>query len=114
MGIFRRKRRVLDLTEKYRKDQEKLAEMSTDSQEAETESSTGSEFGFLGGLAASGAGSSTETESIPETPAIDDRRRRLTKRLLDMTEKMEDLSNQIYHLQQRIEVLEKKSGVGSY
>jgi len=112
---FRRKGRVLDLTEKYRRDQEKLAEMNADSQEAgETESSTGSAFGFLGGLAASGASSSTETESMPETPAIDDRRRRLTKRLLDMTEKIEDLSNQIYHLQQRIEVLEKKSGVGSY
>jgi hypothetical protein len=30
-----------------------------------------------------------------------------------MTNKIEDLSNQIYHLQQRIEVLEKKNS-GSY
>ena len=29
-----------------------------------------------------------------------------------MTDKMEDLSNQIYHLQQRIEVLERKGNRG--
>jgi len=30
---------------------------------------------------------------------------------VDMTEKLEELSNSIYHLQQRIEVLEKKANV---
>jgi hypothetical protein len=31
---------------------------------------------------------------------------------MDITEKMEDLGNQIYHLQQRLEVIERKVGVG--
>ena len=43
-----------------------------------------------------------------------EKRKKLAKRLLDMTEKIEDLSNQIYHLQQRIEVLERKSNIGGY
>lgn len=41
-----------------------------------------------------------------------EKRKKLAKRLMDMTTKMEDLANQVYSLQQRIEVLERKSGVG--
>ncbi|MCK5609954.1 hypothetical protein KAR91_49230 [Candidatus Pacearchaeota archaeon] len=41
-----------------------------------------------------------------------EKRKKLAKRLIDMTTKMEDLTNQLYSLQQRIEVLERKSGVG--
>ena len=33
---------------------------------------------------------------------------------MDITNKLEDLSNQIYHLQQRVEVLEKKTNTGNY
>lgn len=40
----------------------------------------------------------------------DDRKKKLAKRIYEMTDKIEDLSNQIYHLQQRIELLEKKTG----
>ena len=42
-----------------------------------------------------------------------EKRKKLAKRLIDMTTKVEDLSNQVYSLQQRIEVLERKSGVGN-
>jgi predicted nucleic acid-binding Zn-ribbon protein len=42
---------------------------------------------------------------------VHEKRRKLAKRLMEMTDKLEDLNNQIYHLQQRIEVLEKKMGV---
>jgi hypothetical protein len=38
----------------------------------------------------------------------EEKRKKLAKRLLDMTNKIEDLSNQIYHLTQRMEVIEKK------
>lgn len=38
-----------------------------------------------------------------------ERRKRLAKRIADMTAKLEDLSKQIHNLSQRIEVLEKKS-----
>tara|TARA_Y100000034_G_scaffold125483_1_gene175087 strand:+ start:725 stop:991 length:267 start_codon:yes stop_codon:yes gene_type:complete len=49
------------------------------------------------------------SDSEPQTP--EEKRKRLIKRLTDMTEKLEDVSNQIYLLQQRIEVLEKRLNV---
>ena len=47
------------------------------------------------------------TDDFPQTP--EEKRKKLAKRIIDMTEKIEDVSNQLYHLQQRVEVLEKKS-----
>jgi L-2-hydroxyglutarate oxidase LhgO len=49
-----------------------------------------------------------EKESF-QTP--EEKKKKLAKRLIDITEKLEDLSNQIYHLGQRVEVLEKKTNV---
>ena len=113
MGLFGfgKNKNVLDLSERYKKQQEKASQMIEDSREANT-SSQGA-FGFLGNLASSNSeAESKDYADISENP--EEKRRKFAKRLIDMTTKMEDLSNQIYHLQQRIEVLEKKSGVGSY
>ncbi len=55
---------------------------------------------------------SNEYNDRDETP--EEKRKKLTKRLLDMTDKIEDLSNQIYHLQQRIEVLERRLSNNRY
>jgi len=113
MGFLRRKNKeVLDLTEKYRRDQEKAVEMQADSTSPTTDNSGA--FGFLGNMASASSSSSDATESYTPVGNVEEKRRQLSKRLLDMTEKIEDLSNQIYHLQQRIEVLERKSGVGGY
>ena len=116
MAFFKRKDKgVLDLTERYRKDREKAAEMRADakaSEESTTDSSNA--FGFLGNMAAASGSSSTSDETVDLSSSVEARRKQLSKRLLDMTEKIEDISNQIYHLQQRIEVLERKSGVGRY
>ena len=116
MAFFRRKNKgVLDLTEKYRRDQEKAAEMQADSTNSTTDNS--SAFGFLGNMA-SASSSNTNSTSTNTYPVIgesaEERKRQLSKKLLQLTEKIEDLSNQIYHLQQRIEVLERKTGVGGY
>lgn len=124
MGIFGlgRKKEVIDLAEKYRQDQERLAqqreemgEVSTDTN-AETSSSS-SPLGFLGNLAGSGptpASTETESEYTDLSSGYHEKKQKLTKRLLDMTSKIEELSNQIYHIQQRLEVLEKKTGVGKF
>ena len=45
----------------------------------------------------------------PETP--EEKKQRFVKRIVDLTDKMEGLSNQVYHLQQRIELLEKKLNI---
>ena len=113
MGFFNRKPKFLDLTEHYKKQQEKTEAIK---EEAKESSSTESAFGFLGNMASAGSGSS-ETESsnyIDVSANVNEKRRRLAKRFMDMTSKIEDLNNQIYHLQQRIEVLEKKSNVNTF
>ena len=111
MAFFkRRNKEFLDLTEKYKRNQEKATEV----QEETSSTDNSNAFGFLGNIAAASTSSSDATESYTPIGNVEEKRRQLSKRLLDMTEKIEDLSNQIYHLQQRIEVLERKSGVGSY
>ena len=51
---------------------------------------------------------SPETSVYGNTVNPEEKRRRLVKRLKDMTERMENLSNDIYHLQQRLELIERK------
>lgn len=100
MALFKRKPKVLDLTEHYRRQEEEAV--------PETQQDN-----FLGSLASA----STETqpeEYIDVSGGLEEKRRKLAKRLMEMTTKMEELSNQIYHLQQRIEVLEKKMDVNRF
>jgi len=55
-----------------------------------------------------------ENSSQDSLSDSDDKRKKLTKRILDMTNKLEEISNQIYHMQQRIEVLERKLDVSRF
>jgi len=114
MGFFKRKDKVIDLSERYRKKQEQTEQLKKEEKEiSSSKESSGGFFGIFGSSipASTSNASKNETESYA---SIEDRKRKLAKRLAEMTTKLEDLSNQIYHLQQRIEVLERKSGVGSY
>jgi len=54
--------------------------------------------------------------SLDGEEALDagEKRRRLAKRLKDMTDRLEEQSNQIYLLQQRIDLLERKIKIGKY
>jgi len=114
MGLFRRKRKddFLDLTGQFRKKQE----LQTNSNKliGNEQSPQASGLGFLGDLAGAAKTVNNSEGYIDISDGIDEKRRRLTKRLMDMTEKIEELSNQIYHLQQRIEVVEKKFGVNRF
>ncbi len=114
MGLFglKKRDRVLDLTEKYKKqlDEATKSKSNLETSPQQIESSSQG-FNFLGGMASA----AKTPEDVQETDLgineADERKKRLAKRLIDMTNKIEDLSNQIYHLQQRIEVLERKSGM---
>lgn len=44
-----------------------------------------------------------------ETP--EEKKQKFVRRIVDLTDKMEELFNQVYHLQQRIELLEKKLNI---
>ena len=106
---FKKRDRVLDLTEKYKKklDAETKPESSLESIPLQTKSNN---FNFLGNIA-SGARTTENVIDDGEFSVADEKKKKLAKRLIDMTSKVENLSNQIYHLQQRIEVLERKSGI---
>lgn len=119
MGLFRKKDRVLDLTKKYKQDQERAQRTSASSENSEA-SPLGGGFGIFGNA---DAGTTTSSSSDSSSGGYvdfssgsegDDKKKKLAKRLMDMTDKLEDVSNQIYHLQQRLEVLERKLNVGGY
>jgi len=106
MGIFNRKKDFIDLTEYHQRQQRKAVKPETPAEE------NIAPFGFFGAMPTT----SEQTESTDFGPESDseDKRRKLAKRLKDMTEKIEDFSNQIYHLQQRVELLERKLRVNDF
>ena len=108
-GFKKKKGDVRELSEKFEKQQEQLSQ-----KENETPQETG--MGFLGSLANSIKTQSQDTSSSDyiDVSETEDKKRKLSKRLLEMTNKIEELSNQIYHLQQRIEVLEQKLRVSNF
>lgn len=109
MGFFgSRKKDVIDLTEGYNRNKLKTENRSKEIQSKEKmQDSSG--FVPLGFFADSGAPQKESfSESSFDSGDAQERKRKLAKRLVDMTEKIEDLSNQIYHLQQRIELIERK------
>lgn len=115
MKLFKRKKDgFVDLGEYHQKQDEKIADLKREfmGEKSEESSSPAPFFGMFGG--ADPSSTTTETSSFSSSDDSDDKKRRLAKRLADMTEKIEDLSNQVYHIQQRIEVLERKSGVNSF
>jgi len=107
-----KKKDVLDLTERYRKQQEKLKEIKDDSESSSDSSPVAGAFGIFGGSSSASQTSSSGSNYVDVSSSVEEKRKKLAKRLVDITDKLEDLSNQIYHLQQRVEVLEKKSGAG--
>ena len=109
------KKKVLDLTTgKYKEESSspKLGQTKEEKpkkQEAK-ESSLGNTFSFFDKTP-------TKTEenqnvNLENDEPFEEKKKKLAKRLLDITTKLEELSNQIYHIQQRLEVLERKAGVG--
>lgn len=114
MGFFGfgKKDKVVDLSEKYKMQQEVAKEKKISENK---ESSKGNAFGFFGSMSSSASQNPIASdEAIDTSENLEEKRRKLAKRLSDMTTKMEDLSTQIYHLQQRVELLEKKMSINKY
>jgi hypothetical protein len=115
MGIFgSREKKIIDYTQGYKFSQRKNKEKedaiksstSNSTLEKNPDSSGFVQLGFFSDSASAQKETSSEN-SFEGTDALE-RRKKLAKRLVDMTDKIEDLSNQIYHLQQRLELLERK------
>ncbi|MAH03692.1 hypothetical protein CMI39_03315 [Candidatus Pacearchaeota archaeon] len=111
MGLFGfgKKDKIVDLTKKYKKQQEEGSQIQEENKE---QTSSGTPFSIFGGTIPKSETQSSDYIDVSET--AEDRKKKLAKRFLEISSKLEELSNQIYHLQQRIEVLEKKAGVGGF
>ena len=108
MGWFGRKREVIDFSEQYKRKQEKSAEIQNKNKIQPAP------FSIFGSIPEVKTSNSTPAQDSGEDDFLspDEKKKKLAKRLMDITDKLEDLSNQIYHLQQRIEVIEQKMRVG--
>jgi septin family protein len=118
MALFKKKNEgYVDLSEKLRKRQEKiksfkennLQDEEVEEKAVETSSNTGN--GFFGGFFGGGS-SSNSVQNESGAADADEKRRRLAKRLGEMTSRMEDMEKEIYQLKQKLEVLEKKQRLG--
>lgn len=121
MGWFKKRNDVVDLGERYRRQQEKLAQLKGEVNEIKASENVQNKPqetppSFFQGLVNATQENSVQTEKEDEYADLgqgfENRKQKLTKRLMEMTSKMEDISNQIYHLQQRIELIERKIGIG--
>ena len=96
LGFGRKEKEILDLSEKYRKQQEQAQTAN----KVPAPENPNPEI------------NSSETENLAESSESPEDE--LTKRFRELTEKLDKVSSQIYRLQQRVELLEKKMNVGQY
>ncbi|MEK6906724.1 MAG: hypothetical protein AABW81_03815 [Nanoarchaeota archaeon] len=107
MGLFgfgKKREEVVDYTRQYKKQQKNVSQTQTTPQAEENP------MGFLGDIASTAAMNSQQ-EEYNNSDNPEDKRRKLARRLSDMTSRIEDLSNQIYRLSQRVELIERKLDV---
>ena len=104
MGFFGfgKKDKVVDWSEGYRRRESQPAKAKEESSDA---------FSILGNSESSSSSSSQSSDDNDFSGSTEDNRKKLAKRLLDITNKLDEISTQIYHLQQRVELLERKAGV---
>jgi hypothetical protein len=109
MSLFKRKEKTVDLTDRYLRQKDRMENLKEGVKQANTDNTKQNQsqnnFGFLREMASSSVPSENDENA-------DEKKRKLAKRLSDITEKLEDLSTQIYHLQQRVELLERKNKLG--
>ena len=118
MGFFGfgKKDRIVDLSEKYRRQQEeKIINESKTKPAVETKPAQPSSM--FGMFDSSNFQTQNQTASKPaETSnpeeSAEERRKKFVKKITDMTERLDTLSTSLYHLTQRVELLEKKMKVG--
>jgi len=113
---FNKKKDVVDLTQYFNK--QKISNSSTGSfsvpSAPQADSSSG--MGFFGAISRTVQNSNQNTfnSGMPDSASVEEKKKRLAKRLVEMTDKIEELTNQVYHLQQRVEVLERKNNLTGF
>lgn len=106
MVFWSKKKGYVDLSDRMMSNQERINRFKENSKSESVPSQT-EEVPFPAFFDSSSSG---ETQSYNSDS--DEKKKKLAKRLIDMTNRIEDLENQIYQLKQRIEVLERKERIG--
>lgn len=123
MRFFKKRGHVVDLGERMKKQQQRAEELRSEiSQEKpiptldnlNNESTGGSFFSFLGNGNSPSSPSPEPYRDLSNSEESDEKRRKLAKRLSDITEKLEELSNSIYKIEQRLDLVERKLNLGGY
>lgn len=123
MGLFDfwKKDLVVDLSEKYKKQQAQLEEARK-----ENETSKNQGTGFVPFFNQENANRATnngsvnnnllpENNVIPQNPSesdLEERRRKLSQKLSEIIARLENLSTQLSDLQQRVEIIERRTQTG--
>jgi hypothetical protein len=121
MGLFgfgKKDDDVVDLSEHYRKKQEAMRVEQGEQSQSEGEQDV-VDMQTLGNLAAVSNVQKDKEESKGDSEeayldisgSVEEKRKKLAKRIVGISSKLEEISTQVYHLQQRVEVLERKGGV---
>lgn len=115
---FSKKKDVVDLTQYFNKQKisssSGMGNFSIPSNSQEDSSSGIGFFGAISKTVSQNSGQNNFNSGTPDFASVEEKKKRLAKRLVEMTEKIEELSNQIYHLQQRVEVLERKNNLSGF
>jgi len=115
MGLFGfgKKDRVIDWSEKYNKEQERLSQ-----EKAAREREASKPKTFFASLVENAKKQNEQMEQEKKTEEnmnsnenVEEKKQKLAKRLAEIETRLENISNQIYHLTQRVELLEKKAGI---
>lgn len=112
MRLLKKKDKILDLTnyESSKPKNEKIRDLTSKDSSSPKYSgeSSGGIFGFFSGIGKTETSSGGASEEQTNPPDLNERRQKLIGKLKEMTGRIEDLSMQIYRLQQRVELLERK------
>jgi len=115
---FNKKKDVVDLTQYFNKQKiSSSSGISNFSVPSNSQDDSSSGIGFFGAISKTVSQNSEPNNfnsGTPDFASVEEKKKRLAKRLVEMTDKIEELSNQIYHLQQRVEVLERKNNLSGF
>jgi hypothetical protein len=108
MAMFKKKKPgYIDLGKKLSKGEERLQNIKSDSSPREKPSQeieNSQSSGFFGGFFAGNA----QASEVQSSQTAEEKREKLKRKIVEMTNKLEAHEKEIYQLKQRIELLERK------
>lgn len=111
MVIFTKKKTgYVDLSKKLSRHEEKIENLKPLANQTESSNlqNSNNSTGFFGSF----FGGSAQASDFQESTSQEDKREKLKKRLIEMTNRLEEHEKEIYQLKQRLEIIERKQKLG--